>query len=41
MDHELLTDEQKARIEEITRSDLTGKFGEVSTLLTMAERGLK
>lgn len=31
MDHELLTDEQKARIEEITRSDLTGRFGEVLT----------
>ena len=31
MDHELLTDEQKARIEEITRGDLTGKFGEVLT----------
>ena len=31
MDHGLLTDEQKARIEEITRSDLTGRFGEVLT----------
>lgn len=31
MDHELLTDKQKARIEEITRSDLVGRFGEALT----------
>ena len=31
MDHELLTDEQKVRIEEITRRDLAGRFGEVLT----------
>lgn len=31
MSAELLSDEQKARIEEITRSDLTGRFGKVLT----------
>ena len=29
MSAELLSDEQKAKIEEITRSDLMGRFGEV------------
>lgn len=31
MAQDLLTDDQKARIEEITRSDLTGRFGDEVT----------
>ncbi len=31
MAQELLTDDQKAQIEEITRSDLTGRFGKAVT----------